>query len=93
MKIIGKNNTPEKRRFPRDDYQVSFHYETQDIKNIGFMSNVSIGGAFFETPASLDIGQEISLNIVLPERGFTYISGNILRSESSGYGLKFQDRI
>jgi hypothetical protein len=93
MEITGKNNKSEKRKAPRDDYPAPFHYETRGIEYIGFMRNVSIDGAFFDTSASLDIGQEVSLNIVLPERGFSYLRGDVLRLDPDGYGIKFQEII
>ena len=93
MNIADQNIEPEKRRFPRDDYSVPFYYETEGIQYIGFMKNVSRGGAFFDTPESLNVGQEISMNIVLPWRGFSYLKGDVLRSNPDGYGLKFHVEI
>ena len=90
MNIIDKNIDPEKRKYPRDNYSVPFYYETGGIQYIGFMKNVSRGGAFFDTPESLTIGQKISLNIILPKIGFSYLRGDILRSNPNGYGVKFQ---
>ena len=88
--IIDKNIEPEKRKYPRDIYSVPFNYETDGIQYIGFMKNVSWGGAFFDTPESLNVGQKILMNIILPERGFSYLKGDVLRSNPDGYAIEFQ---
>lgn len=90
MEITDDNNGHEKRKYPRDDYSVPFHYETRGIKYVGFMRNVSIGGAFISTNVPLDIGQEVLFNIVLPTVGFSRLGSDVLRSDPDGYGLKFQ---
>ncbi|UCD88568.1 MAG: PilZ domain-containing protein [Desulfobacterales bacterium] len=86
---MKKKNPADKRKAPRIDYSVPFHYETQGMEYIGFMRNVSIGGAFINTNLWLDTGQEITLNVVLPERGYSRLVGNILRADPHGYGIEF----
>jgi Tfp pilus assembly protein PilZ len=90
MKTTGENVDLEKRRFPRKDYLLPFNYKTHGSEFNGFMKNVSQGGAFIETSTSLDIEQEIYLDIILPVRGFSHLRGEVIRSDPSGYGVEFQ---
>ena len=61
METIGGNNWHEKRKYPRDDYSLPFHYETRGTEHTGFMRNVGIGGALISTNMPIKIEQEFHL--------------------------------
>jgi Tfp pilus assembly protein PilZ len=90
MKPTGENVKLEKRKFPRQDYLLPFNYKTRGDEFNGFMKNVSQGGAFIETSTPLEIEQDIYLDIILPVRGFSHLTGEVIRSDPNGYGIEFQ---
>jgi hypothetical protein len=91
MKTTYKNIETEKRMSPRNDYSVPFNYKTSGNEFIGFMKNMSLGGALFDTSASLDINQEVELNIISPHHGgFSRLRGDVIRLDPNGYGIKFK---
>jgi hypothetical protein len=66
-------------------------YATQGHAYKDFIRNISPGGVYIETPMPFSVGQELSLTFALP----TYekhikISGEIVRVDSQGIGVKFK---
>jgi len=61
-----------------------------DIRYEGVAKNISDGGIFIETPATVSVGQEVSLIISL----FSFenpvsITGKVVRTEPLGVAVKF----
>jgi Tfp pilus assembly protein PilZ len=65
-------------------------YSTKDRVYQDFINNLSKGGVFIETLSPFRAGQLISLIFSLPSVQKTFkISGNIVRTEQDGIGVKF----
>jgi len=65
-------------------------YSTNDRVYQDFINNLSKGGVFIETLSPFRAGQMISLIFSLPSVQKTFkISGNIVRTEQDGIGVKF----
>lgn len=65
-----------------------------DNRYEGVAKNISAGGMFIETPATVSVGQEVSLILSL----FSFedpvnITGKVVRSEPLGVAVKFDDVI
>ena len=69
-------------------------YSTTDRVYQDFINNLSNGGVFIETAATLKEGQTISLIFSVPtlQKSFK-ISGTIVRSERDGIGVKFSKKL
>jgi type IV pilus assembly protein PilZ len=69
-------------------------YSTADRVYQDFINNLSNGGVFIETGASLREGQSISLIFTVPtlQKSFK-ISGTIVRTEQDGIGVKFSKKL
>lgn len=69
-------------------------YSTADRVYQDFINNLSNGGVFIETGASLREGQSISLIFTVPtlQKSFK-ISGIIVRTEQDGIGVKFSKKL
>lgn len=69
-------------------------YSTADRVYQDFINNLSNGGVFIETAASLREGQSISLIFTVPtlQKSFK-ISGTIVRTEQDGIGVKFSKKL
>jgi len=69
-------------------------YSTADRVYQDFINNLSNGGVFIETGASLREGQSISLIFTIPtlQKSFK-ISGTIVRTEQDGIGVKFSKKL
>jgi type IV pilus assembly protein PilZ len=69
-------------------------YSTTDRVYQDFINNLSNGGVFIETSASLREGQSISLIFTVPtlQKSFK-ISGTIVRTEQDGIGVKFSRKL
>ena len=69
-------------------------YSTKDRVYQDFINNLSNGGVFIETAASLKTGQTISLIFTVPSLQKSFkISGNIVRKEQDGIGVKFSKKL
>jgi Tfp pilus assembly protein PilZ len=69
-------------------------YSTADRVYQDFINNLSNGGVFIETGASLREGQSISLIFTVPtlQKSFK-IPGTIVRTEQDGIGVKFSKKL
>ena len=69
-------------------------YSTANRVYQDFINNLSNGGVFIETAASLKSGQPISLIFTVPSLQKTFkVSGTIVRSERDGIGVKFSKKL
>lgn len=69
-------------------------YSTQDRVYQDFINNLSNGGVFIETSASLTNGQTLSMIFNVPSLSKSFkITGKIVRSESDGIGVKFDKKL
>ncbi|BBO73031.1 hypothetical protein DSCW_04480 [Desulfosarcina widdelii] len=69
-------------------------YSTADRVYQDFINNLSNGGVFIETSASLREGQAISLIFTVPNLQNSFkISGTIVRTERDGIGVKFTKKL
>ena len=69
-------------------------YSTTDRVYQDFINNLSNGGVFIETSASLAEGQAISLIFTVPNLQKSFkISGTIVRTERDGIGVKFSKKL
>jgi Tfp pilus assembly protein PilZ len=69
-------------------------YSTKDRVYQDFINNLSNGGVFIETAASLKENQAISLIFTVPalQKSFK-ISGTIVRKEEDGIGVRFAKKL
>lgn len=66
-------------------------YATQGHAYRDFIRNISAGGVFIETPMPFSVGQELSLTFALPiYQKHIKITGEIVRIDSQGIGVKFK---
>jgi hypothetical protein len=69
-------------------------YSTTDRVYQDFINNLSNGGVFIETAASLKVGQSISLIFSVPSLQKSFkISGTIVRTEQDGIAVKFSKKL
>ena len=69
-------------------------YSTADRVYQDFINNLSNGGVFIETAATLNAGQPISLIFTVPSLQKTFkVSGTIVRSERDGIGVRFSKKL
>ena len=69
-------------------------YSTQDRVYQDFIHNLSNGGVFIETAASLRIGQPLSMIFNVPTLNKAFkIAGRIVRTEADGVGVKFDKKL
>jgi hypothetical protein len=69
-------------------------YSTTDRVYQDFINNLSNGGVFIETAASLNENQSISMIFTVPalQKSFK-ISGTIVRKEEDGIGVRFSKKL
>ena len=69
-------------------------YSTQDRVYQDFINNLSNGGVYIETSATLAAGQSLSMIFNVPALAKSFkISGKIVRSERDGIGVKFDKKL
>jgi len=89
-----KIEVSEKRQYPRKVPLVVVDFVIQDRAYSGFIHNISEGGAFIETVESFSTGREITMTFASTEnQNHIKISGEIVRIEPKGIGVKFQGNI
>ena len=82
----------ERSRLPRTPRLQEVDFVVQGRAYGGFIGNVSAGGAFIETRESFSIGREITLTFPSPAKnGCVKMSGKIVRTDSKGIGVKFNN--
>jgi hypothetical protein len=81
----------ETRRFPAAN---PVSYATRGIAYEDFLQDISAGGVFIETRGVFSVGQTITLTFPLPgHRHFITVSGEIVRANGQGIGVKFDEAV
>lgn len=82
----------ERRKHPRERAFILMDCLGNKCAFTDFIQNISAGGLFIETQIPLVIGQELSMTFSLPNaEDPTKITGEIVRVDSKGIGVKFED--
>jgi hypothetical protein len=84
----------EKRQYTRITLNVPTILSLFQIQayHTGSIANISIGGCFFQVGEKLPVGEECQITIIVGEGLETEkitLSGQIVRSNSTGVGIKF----
>ena len=88
--------TREKRRFTRITLDVPTILSLYQIQayHTGSIANISMGGCFFSVCETIPVGEECQVTITVGEGLETEeitLSGQIVRSNSTGVGIQFTD--
>jgi Tfp pilus assembly protein PilZ len=91
LKELEKKLSFKKRRHERKPCISAVDYVAEDGTHTDFTQNISAGGVFIGTSASLAVGQEISLGLFLPvSNEHLVVSGEIAWVSQEGIGVKFK---
>ena len=92
LKELEKKISKFKREHHRKPIRAAVEYATQESVYRSFVQNISVGGAFIETRIPIRVGQDISLNFVLPTNPQKHIkiNGQIVRVSPQGVGVEFK---
>lgn len=81
-----------KRAYPRKDTSIYAFLEADDLSFSDFIKNISSGGLYIETEASLSVNKEIFIRFLHPDTGtLTRVTGKIIRIDSKGLGIQFDE--
>jgi hypothetical protein len=87
---LEKRFSFKKRRHERKPCFSTVDYVVQNDRHTDFTQNVSAGGVFIGTAASLSVGQGITLSFLLPvSKEQMSVSGEIAWASEEGIGVKF----
>ena len=90
LEELEKRFSFKKRRHSRKSYFSVVDYAVQDDRHTDFAQNISSGGVFIGTAASLSVGQVVELRLPFPfSREYVSISGEIAWRSDDGIGVKF----
>ena len=88
--IESKGMMREKRKYPRQECDLSVSFDAYDQSFDGVISNISVEGAFIETDKRFEIGEPIKMTFTLPSESYPLIaSGWVARKTKTGLGVKF----
>jgi Tfp pilus assembly protein PilZ len=91
LEELEKRISHKKRRDKRKPCISTVDYVVQDDIHSDFTQNISAGGVFIGTAASLSVGQEITLSLFLPvSNDHMIVSGEIAWANEDGIGVKFK---
>ncbi len=80
----------ERREHPRKPCSIEVTYTTEDRTFTDFIKNISMGGVFMQTSASLNVGQQISLVFPFPTQEEPIrMTGQVVWKSPVGVGVKF----
>lgn len=80
----------ERRKFSRKSSLIAIDCVTNNKHFTDFIQNISNGGVFIQTGFSFYVGQELTMNFSLPNvEDIINISGEVVRLDSQGIGVKF----
>jgi Tfp pilus assembly protein PilZ len=81
----------EKRQYPRKSVKTDLGYATVDDNCVAIIENISNGGAFISAPDLGDVGQDITMDLDLPEEQKALkMIGEIVWADQKGVGVKFK---
>ena len=91
LEELEKRFSFKKRRHERKLCISAVDYVVQDDTHTDFTQNIGAGGVFIGTAASLSVGQEITLSLLLPDsKDHMSVSGEIVWASEEGIGVKFK---
>ena len=80
----------DRRKRLRKAHSIQVAYSTQDRTFKDFVRNISIDGAFVQTPMRVPVGEQISLSFPIPNNGgYFRLNGEMVWSSARGGGVKF----
>jgi hypothetical protein len=82
----------DRRQHPRRPvyFRVDFMNQRGDV-SMGLAKNLSLGGMFVEQATGLTLGEVITTAFTLPDGQPYKTKAEVIRAETSGFGLKFVD--
>ncbi len=81
----------ERRQTDRKKLIVDVHFEGGDATGIANTTDISIGGLFLKTNASLEVGKQILIRLTLSGKSLV-IDGLVAYAEEGiGFGISFQN--
>ena len=87
---IVKDQNNGTRQHPRKVCSIPVKYETPEQFFEGITKNVSRGGIYIKTDASVSVGQRIKVEIPLKKKGkIAKLNGEVIWSNKHGFGAKF----
>ena len=90
LEELEKRFSFKKRRHHRKSFFAVVDYVVQDDSRTDFAQNISAGGVFIGTAASLSVGQAVKLRLPFSlSRDYVNISGEIAWTSDDGIGVKF----
>ena len=90
LEELEKRFSLKKRRHERKTCFSAVDFVVQDDTHTDFTQNISAGGTFIGTAASLSVGQEITLSLLLPgSEDPMSVSGEVVWASEEGIGVKF----
>ena len=90
MKILDKWENEGSRRHQRKPWVIPVDYTTDDQAFKDVIKDISKGGVFIETKKSFAVGQTITMNFRFSKSQLIRATGEIVRSNSQGLGVKFK---
>ena len=89
-----RSKLAELRKYPRKSYFIPAECLSDGVSFTDFIQNISNGGVFIQTDANFYVGQQITMTFSLPkvEKDIT-VSGKVVRVDSLGIGVKFDELI
>lgn len=84
----------ELREYPRKSFPIPVEHSNNGVSFVYFIHNISNGGVFIRIDGNFHIAQKIILTFSLStvEKGIK-VSGRVVRVDSQGIGLKFDELI
>jgi hypothetical protein len=82
----------ERRRFVRVPFKSETILKSQDARIEGTIKNLSLRGAFINTPEKIEQGAQIEIKIILddsPPAVSVILSGKVVRVAPEGIGIQF----
>jgi Tfp pilus assembly protein PilZ len=92
MTISDKlGQSEERRKDARYKCRTSVQYAVQDSNYTAFIQDISYGGGFIESPASIKVGEAITMYVQYTEdqNPITMI-GKVVRVSPQGFGVRFK---
>jgi Tfp pilus assembly protein PilZ len=81
----------ERRKDARHKCRTSVQYAVQDSNYTTFIQDISYGGGFIESPASINVGETITMYVQYAEgQDPIAMIGEVVRVSPQGFGVRFK---
>jgi Tfp pilus assembly protein PilZ len=81
----------ERRKDARYKCRTSVQYAVQDSNYTAFIQDISYGGGFIESPASIKVGETITMYVQYTEdQSPITMIGEVVRVSPQGFGVRFK---